>query len=53
MEAEFVDSLTGKQIAAVVETKASSRVPFTGLSDWGGAKSAIDEWTKRLKDRLD
>jgi hypothetical protein len=53
MEAEIVDSMTGKQIAAVVETKAGSRVPFTGLSDWGGAKSAMDEWAKRLRERLD
>jgi len=53
MEAEFVDSVTGKQIAAVVESKAGSRVPFTGLSNWGGAKSAIDEWAKRLRQRLD
>jgi hypothetical protein len=53
MESELVDSTTGKQIAAVVETKAGSRIPFTGLSQWGGAKSAIDEWAKRLKERLD
>jgi len=53
MEAEIVDSMTGKQIAAIVETKAGSRVPFTGLSDWGGAKSVIDEWAKRLRERLD
>jgi hypothetical protein len=52
MEAEFVDSMTGKQFAAVVEAKAGSRVPFSGLSEWGGARSAIDEWAKRLKDRL-
>ena len=53
MEGELVDSMTGKQIAAIVESKAGSRVPFTGLSEWGGAKSAIDEWAKRIKDRLD
>jgi len=53
MEAEIVDSMTGKQIAAIVETRAGSRVPFTGLSDWGGAQSAIDEWAKLLRQRLD
>jgi hypothetical protein len=53
MEAEVVNSMTGQQIAAVVESKAGSRMPFTGLSDWGGAKSAMDEWAKRLKERLD
>jgi hypothetical protein len=53
MEAEFVNSMTGNQIGAVVESKAGSRIPFTGLSDWGGAKSAMDEWAKRLKERLE
>jgi len=53
METEVIDSLTGKQIGAVIETKAGSRVPFTGLSEWGGAKSAIDEWAKRLRARLE
>ncbi|MHC4165919.1 MAG: DUF3313 domain-containing protein [Planctomycetota bacterium] len=53
MEAEVVDSLSGKQLAAVVESKAGSRIPFTGLSQWGGAKAAIDEWAKRLRKRLE
>jgi len=52
MEAEVVDSVTGRQVGAVVEQQAGSRVPFTGLSDWGGAKSAMDEWAKRLQQRL-
>lgn len=53
MEAEVVDSLSGRQLAAVVELKAGSRIPFTGLSQWGGAKAAIDEWAKRLRKRLE
>jgi hypothetical protein len=53
MEAEFVNSMTGKQIGAVVESKAGSRIPFTGLSDWGGAESAMEAWAKRLKERLE
>ena len=53
MEFEVVDSKTGRQIAAGIETRAGSRVPFTGLSDWGGAKAAIDNWAKRVKERLE
>ncbi|MHC4060577.1 MAG: DUF3313 domain-containing protein [Planctomycetota bacterium] len=53
MEVEAVDSVTGEQIGAVVESKEGSRIPFTGLSDWGGAKGAMDEWAERLVKRLD
>jgi hypothetical protein len=53
MEFEVVDSRTGRQIAAGIETRAGSRIPFTGLSDWGGAKAAIDNWAKRVKERLE
>jgi hypothetical protein len=53
MEAEFVDSQTGKQIAAVVETQKGGRVPFSNLGEWGTAKGVMDGWAKRLKERLD
>jgi hypothetical protein len=53
MEAEFVDSQTGKQIAAVVESQKGSRVPFSNFGDWGTAKGVMDGWAKRLKERLD
>jgi len=53
MEAEFVDSQTGKQIAAVVESQKGSRVPFSNLGEWGTAKGVMDGWAKRLKERLD
>jgi hypothetical protein len=53
MEAEFVDSQTGKQIAAVVETQKGGRIPFSNLGEWGTAKGIMDGWAKRLKERLD
>jgi hypothetical protein len=53
MEAEFVDSQTGKQVAAVVETQKGSRVPFSNLGEWGTAKGVMDGWAKRLKERLE
>lgn len=53
MEAEVVDSVTGKQLAAVVETGKGGRIPFSNLGEWGTAKGIFDGWAKRLKERLD
>jgi hypothetical protein len=53
MEAEIVDSRTGKQIGAVVESRKGSQVPFTNLGDWGTAKGVMDHWANRLKERLE
>ncbi len=52
MEAEVVDSLTGKQIGAVVESRKGSQVPFSNLGDWGTAKGIMDDWAKRLQKNL-
>jgi hypothetical protein len=52
MEAEIIDSMTGKQIAAVVQSGTGSRVPFTNLGDLNAAKTVIDGWAKRFKERL-
>jgi hypothetical protein len=52
-EAELVDSITGQQIAAVVQSKeGQSKVPFTTLGDWTAAKQTIDTWAKNLQKRL-
>jgi hypothetical protein len=53
MEAEIVDAVTGKQVAAVVESKQGSRVPFSNLGEWGTAKGVMDSWAKRFKERLE
>jgi hypothetical protein len=52
IESEMVDSVSGKQITACVESKPGSRIPFTGLSDWGGAKYAMDSWVSQFKKQL-
>lgn len=52
MEAEIVDSKTGAQLAAVVQAQTGSRIPLTGMSDWGGAEHAIEQWAKSLTRRL-
>ncbi len=53
MEAEVVDSVTGKQVGAVVESRTGSRVPFSNLGDWGTAKGVMDDWAKRLQKHLE
>ena len=53
VEAELVDSLTGQQIGAVVQSKeGESKVPFTAMGDWTAAKQTIDAWAKTLQKRL-
>lgn len=53
LEAEIVDSNTGEQIAGLVEAQKGSRIPFVGLGKWDAAKQAMDEWAKRLQNRLE
>ncbi len=53
MEAELVDSVTGKQIGAVIETRKGSRIPFSNLGDWTTAKGVMDHWANRLKEKLE
>jgi len=53
LEAELVDSRDGTQIGAVVESQLGDRLSLEGLSTWGDAKSVMDDWAKRLRERLD
>lgn len=53
MEAEIIDSETGEQIGAVVETQKGSRVPFTNLGKWSTARKIMNAWGKRLKEQLE
>jgi hypothetical protein len=53
MEAEIVDSMTGEQIGAVVESRKGSRMPFADLGKWDAAKGVMNDWAKRLQKRLD
>ena len=52
MEAEAVDSVTGKQVAAVVQSGQGSKIPFASLGDWTAAKQAMDGWAKEFQKRL-
>jgi hypothetical protein len=53
MEAEVVDSVTGKQIGAVVESGKGGRIPFTNLGDLTAAKKVIEGWAKEFQKRLE
>jgi len=53
METEVVDSMTGEQIGAVVETQTGSRIPFSQLGKWDAAKAVMNDWAKRLQKRLE
>lgn len=53
MEAELVDSQTGEQIGAVIESQKGKRLSLKGLSKWGDAKAVMNGWAKRFKERLD
>jgi hypothetical protein len=53
MEGEIVDTQSGRQLAALIESKLGERLSLDGLSDWGDAKAIIDGWAERLRVRLD
>jgi hypothetical protein len=53
MEGELLDSETGEQIAALVESQKGKRLSLAGLEKWGDAKAVMDEWAERFRQRLD
>ena len=53
LEAELLDSESGVQIGAVIESRKSSKLSLASLSDWGDAQSVMDHWAKRFRERLD
>ncbi len=52
-EGEVVDSVTGKQLAAVVRWGTGSRILKAGITHMGDAKIAIDRWAKDLRAQID
>ena len=53
MEGEVIDSMTGMQIGAVVESQKGSRVPFSNLGEWATSKKIMDDWAKRFQQHLE
>ena len=52
VEAELIDSQSGEQLAAIIESQLGKRVSLSGLSAWGDAKSVMDEWAERLRNKI-
>jgi hypothetical protein len=50
VEIEFIDSQTGEQIAALVETQRKGGA-LGEYYDWENAKKIMDEWGVRLRER--
>jgi hypothetical protein len=53
MEGEILDSLTGEQLAAVVQSQKGKRLSLSGLTKYGDAKAVMDDWAQRLVQKLD
>jgi Protein of unknown function (DUF3313) len=53
VEAELLDSVTGKQIAAIIQSESGNRFSFAGLSKWGDVESVMNDWAERLHNRLE
>ena len=49
MEGEVIDSVTGEQIGAVVESQKGSRIPFSNLGEWTTSKKIMDDWANRFR----
>jgi hypothetical protein len=53
MEGEVVDSQTGEQIAATIQTQQGDLLSLEGFSEWSSAKAVMDDWAKRFRERID
>jgi len=53
MEGEVIDSVTGEQLAAVVQSSVGSQFTVGNFSTVADVKNIIDSWAKNAGDRLD
>jgi hypothetical protein len=53
LEAEMIDSQSGEQLGAIVESQLGERLSLDGYSTWGDARGIMDRWAKRFRARLD
>jgi hypothetical protein len=53
LEGELIDSQTGEQIGALVESQIGKRLSLDGYSTWGDAKGIMDRWARSFRARLD
>ena len=53
MEGEVVDSQSGDQIAAVIQTQKGNALSLAGYSEWSSAETVLKDWAKKFRERLD
>jgi hypothetical protein len=53
IEAELVDSVTGQQLLALVESQKGNPVELDTFSKYDDARDVMRAWAKRLRKRLD
>jgi hypothetical protein len=54
MEAEFLDSMTGERLGAVVHKRVGTPLDMVGgYTKWGHAKAAFDYWAQELRKSLE
>jgi hypothetical protein len=53
MEGEIIDSVTGNQLAAVVQAGKATQFKLDSFSTLNDVKETIDEWAKTAGERLD
>lgn len=53
VEAEIVDSATGRRLAAAVDQRAGTKDPSNMLDKWADLESAFKEWAEMMRARLE
>lgn len=48
-EAEVLDSLSRRQLYAIVDHSQGSKIQFTGLDKWGHSGSAMRLWSRKIR----
>lgn len=54
MEADLIDSVTGRRIASVMASSKGKRYSYgSGLSKWGHTKGVFEDWAKEIGERIE
>jgi hypothetical protein len=52
-EMELVDSMTGEQLAAAIDSNTGGKFSLSGLSAWDDVEAAMKDWARRMWVRVD
>ena len=53
MEGEILDSRSGEQLGAVIQTQTGERFSLQGYTKWSSAEAVMDKWADQFRQRLD